>query len=99
MHSIDKMRPEDSEMQQALSEQAREMALGPTGQFPGGQITPSDQGEIKISAGIIKGKVILNFGSPVQALGFTAEQARGLARILVAQADKLDPHRKRHGGK
>lgn len=99
MHSVDQMRPKDSEMQEELARLAAEMQLGQTGQFPEGKITPSDQGELRLAVGVFKGKVTMNFGTPVQALGLSAEQARCLADILRARANQLDPQRKRHGGK
>ncbi len=99
MHSVDEMRPEDSEMQEELAKLAAQMKLGQTGQYPEGKITPSDQGEIRLAVGVFKGKVTINFGTPVHALGLTASQARAMADMLRMRAAELDPQRKRHGGK
>lgn len=77
-----------------------ENPLGPTGRFPEGKLTPADQGEIRYQIGIVKGKVALNFGSPVQAIGLSPDQALHLADLLRQYAKKLRPDRKRnHGGK
>ena len=36
--------------------------LGPTGRFPDGKLTSNDEGEIAFAVGVLKGKVIVNFG-------------------------------------
>lgn len=64
--------------------------LGATGQFPLGKLTPSDEGELKLAIGRKDGKVVLVFGKPVAWIGFTAEQAREIAQMLVEHATAAD---------
>lgn len=66
-----------------------EFKLGPTGRFPGGKLTPNDEGEIKVGIGKLKGKVVVNFGKPIASLGFSVEQARDVALALRQQADLI----------
>lgn len=56
--------------------------LGPTGAFPDGKLTENDEGELRIGITSHKGSVVLNFGKPVQSIGMTPKQARGLIRLL-----------------
>jgi hypothetical protein len=72
--------------------------LGPTGRFPDGKLTEADEGETRFQIGVVKGKVVLNFGGPTHALGFTPEQAIGLADLLRKHAKSLLP-KKNHNGK
>lgn len=72
--------------------------LGPTGRFPDGKLTEADEGETRFQIGVVKGKVVLNFGGPTHALGFTPEQALGLADLLRKHARSLLPT-KNHNGK
>jgi len=64
--------------------------LGATGRFPGGQLTRNDEGEILFAVGHLKGKVIVNFGSPVASLGMTLKEARELALSLRQWANKIE---------
>ena len=63
--------------------------LGPTGQFPEGKLTDSDEGEIRIGITHMNGKVVIDFGKPTAWIGFTAEQADGIAELLKKHADKI----------
>lgn len=64
--------------------------LGPTGQFPEGKLNENDEGEIRIAIISQNGKVVIDFGKPTAWIGFTPEQARGIAESLVAHADHID---------
>lgn len=64
------------------------LELGATGRFPDGQLTPHDEGEIRLAVAVFRGRVIVNFGKPVASLGLTAEQSRSLARVLLRYASK-----------
>lgn len=96
--------PMSEEMKQILKEQVRELGLGATGRFPDGKMVPEDQGEIKISVGLanrLSGKphsVIMHFGKEVAWIGFTAAQAREIAKTLVANADELEKGEVADGG-
>lgn len=61
---------------------AKLLGLGPTKKFPEGKLNDKDEGEIKIAIGISNGKVVINFGSPVAWIGFSAQQARQIAESL-----------------
>lgn len=88
--------PMSEEMRKILDEQVREFGLGATGRFPDGKIVREDQGEIKISIGVanrISGaphSIVMHFGKEVAWIGFTAAQAREIAKTLVANADALE---------
>lgn len=69
--------PDDS-----LREQAEKLGLGPTGEFPQGQLNEHDEGEIRLGVGVQDGKVVLNFGKPVVWIGMDPRQARQLAESL-----------------
>jgi hypothetical protein len=71
--------------------------LGPTGQFPEGKLTENDEGEIIFGVGPLKGKVCINFGSPVASLGLSIDQARNLARVLRKCASQLQRERGKAG--
>jgi hypothetical protein len=60
--------------------------LGATGQFPDGKLSDNDEGEIMIGIAVYRGKVLFNFGKPVQGVGFTPEQAEQIGRDLINKA-------------
>lgn len=60
--------------------------LGATGQFPDGALSDNDEGEILIGIAVYRGKVLFNFGKPVQGVGFTPEQAEQIGRDLINKA-------------
>ena len=68
-----------------------EQLLGPTGRFPGGKLTPNDEGEIAFAVVVMEDKVLINFGAPIASLGLTAKQARRLAALLRRQANEIAP--------
>lgn len=72
-----------------MQEEANKLGLGPTGQFPEGQLVDHDEGEIRIAITTYQGKVIVNFGSPVAFIGFTPEQATEIGEMLIKHADSL----------
>lgn len=62
---------------------------GPTGKFPEGKLTDTDEGEIGITIGRREGRVVMDFGKPAAWIGFTADQADQLAESLRVQAVSL----------
>ena len=93
-HSTEDMPPElmkammeerRSELEQRVDE--LEKSLGPTGRFPLGKVTESDEGETAMAVGHTKGKVFLNFGKPMKWIGFSPSQARILAGHLLEHAN------------
>lgn len=64
--------------------------IGATGRFPGGKLTPEDDGELKFAITAAKGKVVVEFGTPVKWFGMNGEQARELAKVLEHRAREAD---------
>lgn len=60
--------------------------LGATGQFPDGKLSDNDEGEIMIGIAVYRGRVLFNFGKPVQGIGLTPEQAEQIGRDLINKA-------------
>lgn len=63
--------------------------LGATGQFPQGQIHPTDEGELKMAIGHAAGKVFIDFGKPTAWIGFDKTQALAVATALLDHAKQL----------
>jgi len=106
-HSPDKSLAEKMSMTQsaqqireALGRQgalARELKpLGPTGKYPGGKLTEHDEGELLIGLVMFKGKIVMDFGKPIQSLGFGLGAAEDLAnsiKKLVSEERKQERRR------
>lgn len=87
MHHSNEM---DPEMQKKLRGRlSTALELGATGEFPEGQLTDRDEGEIKYAVSFIDGKVIIDFGTPVVWMGMAPEQAKELARVLLKWANPV----------
>lgn len=57
---------------------------GPTGQYPEGMIHESDRGELGIRMAVTaEGKVVMDFGTTLEWIGFGAEEAIELGNALV----------------
>jgi hypothetical protein len=54
--------------------------------YPHGKLTASDEGAIQFAVGVKDGKVVLDFGTPVQWIGMTAQDAADLASTLLSKA-------------
>jgi hypothetical protein len=65
--------------------------IGPTGKFPGGKLTPEDEGQIAIQVTIVKQCVVMNFGTKIASLGFSPAEARNMANLLRQYANKIEP--------
>ena len=63
--------------------------LGPTGAFPEGKLDPTDEGELQIAIYRNQGKVIINFGTQVEWLGFNAGQAIEIGKALIKHGKKI----------
>lgn len=78
------------ELNELLMEELRraheEHKFGATGQYPMGKLNQSDEGEIRFGVAHTQDKVILNFGTPVAWIGFDADQADEIARLLTEHA-------------
>jgi len=78
------------QMKAKLIEATKESQFGPTGKFPEGKITENDEGEIQYGITHYKGKVIINFGTPIASLGMTPEQAGDMALSLAEHANRIN---------
>ncbi|MGI9485487.1 MAG: hypothetical protein ACR2RF_06310 [Geminicoccaceae bacterium] len=67
----------------------RRSKIGATGEFPEGELAPSDEGGIQFAIGAKDGKVVLEFNTPVAWFGMTPEQATKLAESLIEKAARL----------
>lgn len=63
--------------------QEKKNDFGATKNFPDGKLTESDDGEIKFGITHVEDRVILNFATPVNWIGFTKEQAQAVAASLI----------------
>lgn len=82
----------EDERQMQIS--AKELGLGPTGEFPEGRLADHDEGEIQIAVTHSQGKVVINFGSPVAFIGFTPEQADDIAYLILKHSVDAKAKRK-----
>jgi hypothetical protein len=80
-----------SERQSDMAEEMKKaLGLGPTGDFPEGQLNPVDEGGLKLAVGVEDGKVVIHFGKPVAWVGFSAQQARELAETIRKHSYKAE---------
>ena len=56
---------------------------GALGTFPEGMLTPHDEGAIQFAISVVKGKVVVDYGTPVRSLGCTPQQAVEFAESLI----------------
>lgn len=77
------------EVAKKLQNEANQLGLGPTGQFPEGKLIEHDEGELKIGIATYQGKVVINFGTPIAFIAFTAEQAEEIGNLLKNHAADL----------
>ena len=66
--------------------------IGKTGEYPLGQLDPSDEGEINVAIGadLANGIVRVDFGTPVTWLGLPPAYARDIAIKFLRHAGKID---------
>lgn len=60
--------------------------LGPTGEFPRGQLGPNDQGALRIAVTTWEGVVRIDFGTPVAWFGLPPDQAIEFAKNIMKHA-------------
>jgi hypothetical protein len=60
--------------------------LGATGEYPDGKLNSADEGELRITVGVEKGKIVMSFGKPVEWIGLTPEIALAVALSLYDKA-------------
>lgn len=81
----DEPRPERAKLLKELLERSANFR-GALGDFPEGQLTKSDEGAIQFAIGEKDGKVVLDFGTPVNWVGMNPQQAADLASTLLKHA-------------
>lgn len=62
---------------------------GPTGHFPEGKLNDGDKGEIAIKMGVDKGRVIIDFGSPLSWIGMQPAQAKAFGKAIIEKAESV----------
>jgi hypothetical protein len=62
---------------------------GALGDFPDGKLTKTDEGSIRFAVGEKGGKVVLDFGTPVNWVGMNPQQAADLASLLLKRAREV----------
>ena len=70
------------EQEQALNEMMKKLI----GEYPDGRLNQHDQGAIAVAIGHDKGRVTMQFPKNLNWIGFTPEEAIGLAEMLVEHA-------------
>lgn len=92
--SFDDM-PEDPERKLSRMKLMRDLMgstkdfRGALGDFPEGQLTKTDEGAIQFAVGEKDGKVVLDFGTPVNWVGMNPQQAADLAYLLLKRAREV----------
>jgi hypothetical protein len=56
------------------------------GEFPDGKLDASDEGATAVSIGHDQGRVIIQFPNPTKWIGFTGDEAIGMAKALIHHA-------------
>lgn len=64
--------------------------VGPTGKFPKGKLTPHDEGELTLSIGVVRKTIVMDFGTSVAWIGFSADEAIAIAEKLVNAAKMVE---------
>lgn len=70
--------------------QANPQSIGPTGNFPDGQpFLPGDKGGLRAEIGTYKDRVVVLFGTTLNHLSMTKQQATDFAAKLIEMANTL----------
>ncbi len=69
-------------------------SFGATGEFPKGQLHPTDEGAIRFGIAAHNGKVIMDFGTEVVWLGLDPKDAENVAQSLLEKARQARNQRK-----
>ena len=57
---------------------------------PEGKLTQSDEGELEFKIAPFEGRVIMDWGKPVQWIGLAPSHARAIAAALIKNADEAE---------
>lgn len=83
------MTPEERAEQIAAEREMRRAMKNLLGEFPDGKLNPSDEGALSVMIGHEGKSVVMRFPKPVAWIGFTPEQALGIAETLISHARKI----------
>jgi hypothetical protein len=66
--------------------------IGPTRLFPKGQLNADDEGglECRIGVNIDRQRIIIEFGTQLSWIGFTAATAESFSKAIMACVDQLN---------
>lgn len=84
LEQFDEKLKQENERMEALGEKP-----GATNLFPEGKLNENDEGELKFAVTTYEGKVVINFSTPTAWIGFDAEQAISLGRLLIKRGEKV----------
>lgn len=76
--------------QEMMAEQLQS-SLGPTGEYTNGKLSPDDEGGLMVGITNFNGRVVLDFGKPVQSIGLTRPEALQLAKTIADRAKQCPP--------
>ena len=76
-------------MERGVGPDTKVHPVGPTGDYPRGQLNPHDEGALKVAIGHESGVVRLDFGEPTAWIGLPPDEALTLAAVLVSHATAL----------
>jgi hypothetical protein len=75
-----------SEQPHDIPEWLRKTLANTEGEFPAGRLNPEDEGAVAVGIGHQEGKVVMQFPKNLNWIGFTPEQAIGIAETLIYHA-------------
>lgn len=83
------MREREEDLRANIERMIPKVKLGAQQDFPEGRYGPTDEGSLSFAVGHDErnGKVIVDFGSPVNWLALDAAQAKHLAQLLINHAE------------
>ena len=82
------MTPEDQAAMRVAEQEMRKAMGKLLGEFPDGKLNTSDEGALSVMIGHEGRSVVMRFPKPVAWIGFTPEQALGIAETLISHARK-----------
>lgn len=82
------------DMSEFTKELEDKVGLGATGKFPKGKIKEEDEGELAFAITSHKGRVVMDFGKPVQWLAVEPEMAVEIANSLIKYAAEVKKEEK-----
>lgn len=72
-----------------FNDMIKDLGLGATNKFPNGMIDEKDKGQIKMGVTVKDDKIIVAFGTPIEWVGFTRQEAEDFANTILQRARQL----------